>query len=65
MPMCIAYIPLQGYHFKMWKASQALYDASNCNTPYRDNNDRYYGIQHGLKKDFDPHVDMLVTYLYF
>ena len=23
MPTCIAYIPLQGYHFKKWKAKQA------------------------------------------
>ena len=24
--------------------------------------DKYYGIQHGLKKDFDPHVDKTATY---
>ena len=41
---------------QMWKVKQALYDASNCNTPCRDNNDRYYGIQHGLKKDCEPYV---------
>ena len=64
MPICIAYTPSQGYHFKRWKAEQALYDASNCNTPCRDNKDKYYGIQHGLKKDFVPHVDISVTYLW-
>ena len=26
MPTCMAYTPSQGYHFKMWKAKQALYD---------------------------------------
>ena len=62
MPTCIAYTPSQEYHFKKWKAKQALYDASKCNTPCRDNNDKYYGIQHGLKKDFEamliyqPHI---------
>ena len=55
--------PYQGYHFKMWKAKQALYDLSNCNIPCRDNNDKYYGIQYELKKDFDPHVDISVTCL--
>ena len=64
MPACIAYIPSQGYHFKKWKAKQALYDASKCHTPFRDNNDKYYGIQHGLKKDFQPHVDISATYLW-
>ena len=54
----------QGYHFKRWKAIQAWYDASNCNFPCRDNNDKYYGIQHGLKKDLDPHLDILATYLW-
>ena len=46
MPTCIAHTPSQGYHFKRWKAKQALYDASTCNTPCRDNN-KYYCIQHG------------------
>ena len=49
-------------HFKKWKAKKALHDASKCNTPCRDNNDKYYGIQQGLKKDFEPHVDKSVTY---
>ena len=35
----------------------------NCNTPCRDNNDKDYGIQYGLKKDFNPRVDILATYL--
>ena len=34
----------------MWKAKQASYDASKWNIPCRDNNDKYYGIQHELKK---------------
>ena len=63
MPTCIMYTPSQGYHFKRWKGKQAFYDVSNCNTPCRDNNDKHYGIQHGLKKDFDPHVDISHTYL--
>ena len=29
------------------------------------NNDKYYGIQHGLKKDIEPHVDISATYLCF
>ena len=44
MPTCIAYTPSQGYYFKKWKPKQALYDASKCNTPCRDNNDKYNGI---------------------
>ena len=42
------YPPPQGYHFKKWKARQALYDAAKCNTPCKDNDDKYYGIQHDL-----------------
>ena len=61
MPTCMT---LQGYHFKKWKAKQALYDATKCNTPCRDNNDKYSGIQHGLKKVFDPHADISATYLW-
>ena len=53
--------PSQGYHFKRWKAKQALYHAFNCNTPCRDKNDKYYGIQHGLKKGFDLHRDISAT----
>ena len=64
MPTCIAYTPSQGYHFKNWKANQALYDASKCNTHCRDNNDKYYGIQHGIMKDFEPHVDISARYLW-
>ena len=64
MPTCMAYNPSQGYHFKKWKAKQALYDASKCNTPCRDNNNKYYGTQHGLT-DFEPHVDISATYLWF
>ena len=64
IPTCIAYTPSQRYHFKKWKAKQALYDASKCNTPCNHNTNRYYGIQHGLKKDFEPHVDISATYLW-
>ena len=64
MLMSIAYTPSQGYQFKRWKVKQALYDASNCNTPCRDNDDKYYSIQYGLKKDFEPHVDISATYLW-
>ena len=65
MPTCMTYPPpSQGYHFKKWKAKQVLYDAAKCNTPCRDNNDKYYGVQHGLKKDFDPHVDISATHLW-
>ena len=28
------------------------------------NNDKYYDIQHELKNDFEPHVDILTTYLW-
>ena len=31
----------------------------------RDNDDKYYGTQQGLKEDFDPHVDVSATYLWF
>ena len=64
MPTCIAYSPSQGHHIKKWKIKQALCDASEYNTPCRDNNDKYYGIQHGLKKDFEPHIDESATYLW-
>ena len=64
IPTCIAYAPSQGYHFKKWKAKQVLYEASNCNTPWRENNDSYCGIPHGLMKDFDPYVDTSATYLW-
>ena len=60
MPTWMSYTPLQGYYIKKWKAKQALYDASKCNTPCRDNNDKYYG----LKKVFHPHVDISATYLW-
>ena len=63
MPTCKTYTPSQGYHFKKWKAKQALYDAAKCNIPCRDDN-RYYGIQHDLKKVFEPHVDIFVTYVW-
>ena len=43
---------------------QALYDASKCNTPSRDKNVKYFDIQHGLKKDFEPHVDISAAYLW-
>ena len=33
MPTCKTYTLSQGYHFKKWKAKQALYDAEKCNTP--------------------------------
>ena len=64
MPKCITYAPSQGYHFKKWRVKQALYDAAKCNTPCRDINDKYYGIQHGLKKDFEPHFGISATYLW-
>ena len=64
MPTCMTYTPPQGYHFKKWKAKQALYDAAKCNTPCKDHDDRYYGIQHDLKNDFEPHVDISATYLW-
>ena len=64
MPTCMTYTPSQGYHFKRWKAKQALYDAAKCNTPFRDNNDKYYDIQLGLKNDYEPHVDISTTYLW-
>ena len=60
----MTYTPPQGYHFKKWKAKQALYDAAKCNTPCKDNDDRYYGIQHDLKKVFEPHVAISATYLW-
>ena len=60
----MTYTHSQGYHFKRWKAKQALYDAAKYNTPCRDNDDKYYGIQHGLKKVFEPHVDISTTYLW-
>ena len=64
MPTCMTYTPSQGYHFKKWKPKQALYDAAKCTTPCGDNDDKYYGIQHGLKKVFEPHVDISTTYLW-
>ena len=64
MTTCITYTPSHRYHFKRWKAKQALYDAYNCNTLCRDNNDKHYDIQHGLKKDSDPHVDISATNLW-
>ena len=64
MPTYIAYIPSQGNNFKKWKAKQTLYDTSNCNTPCRDNNDKYCDIQQGLEKVFESHVDISVTYLW-
>ena len=54
----------RGHHFKKWKAKQALYDAAKCHTPCRDNDDKYYGIQHDLKKVFEPHVDISAIYLW-
>ena len=60
----MTYTPSQGYHFKKWKAKQELIVAAKCNTPCRDNDDKYYGIQHGLKKHFEPHVDISATYLW-
>ena len=56
MPTCMTYTPPQGYHFKKWKTKQTLYDAAKCNTPCKDNDDKYYGIQHDLKEVFEPHV---------
>ena len=58
IPTCIVYSPSQGYHFKEWKVKLSLYDASNHNTHCRDNDDKYYDIQHGLKEDFESHVDI-------
>ena len=64
MPTCMSYTPSQGFHFKKWKAKQALYDAVKCNTPCKGNDDKYYGIQHGLKKVFEPHIDISAIYLW-
>ena len=41
-----------------------MYDAANCHTPCRDNDDKYYGIQHDLKKVFEPHVDISAIYMW-
>ena len=38
-------------------------DSSNYNPPCKDNSNKYYSIQLGLKKDFDLHVDESATYL--
>ena len=40
-----------------------MYDAFNWYAPGRDNDDQYYVIQHGLKREFDPHVDISAPYL--
>ena len=56
--------PSTGAPFIKWKAKQTLYDASNCNTPCRYNDDKYYGIQHGLKKYSKSYVDISATYLW-
>ena len=53
-----------GTNLKKWKAKQALYDAAKHNTPCRDNDDKYYGIQHDLKKVFEPHVDISAIYVW-
>ena len=47
----------------LWKAKQVLYDVGKYNTPCKDNDDKYYGIQQDLKKVFEPHVDISATYL--
>ena len=41
-----------------------MYDAAKCNTPCKDNDGKYYGIQHDLKKVFGPPVDISATYLW-
>ena len=41
-----------------------MYDVAKCNTPCKDNDDKYYGIEHDLKKVFEPHVDISATYLW-
>ena len=41
-----------------------MYDAAKCNIPCRDNDDKYYGIQHGSNKVFESHVDISATYLW-
>ena len=67
IPTCMTYsppTPPQGYHFNKWKAQQALYDAAKCDTPCKENDDKYYGIQHDLKKVFERHVDISATYLW-
>ena len=64
MPTYINYTPSLGHQFKRWNAKQALYDASNGKTPCCNNNNKYEGMQHVLKKDFDPHVDISATYLW-
>ena len=42
-----------------------MYDTSIFNLPCRDNNDKYYGIQSRLKKESEPQVGILGTYLWF
>ena len=64
MLTCVTDIPSKGYHFKKWKAKQALHDALKWNTPCRDKNVKYYGIQHGLKKDFELNVDISASNLW-
>ena len=41
-----------------------MYDAAKCYIPCRGNNDEYYGIQYGLKKAFEPNIDISATYLW-
>ena len=56
--------PFTGVPLKMWKTKQVLSDAAKCNTLCKYNDNKYYGIQHDLKKVFEPHVDISATYLW-
>ena len=61
IPTSISYNPFQVTTSKM-EIKQTLCNALNCTPHYKDNEDKYYGIQYGLKKDFDPHVDISATH---
>ena len=63
MPTCMTYTPSQGYHFKSGKQNKHCMMQQSVNAPCKDNDDKYYGIQHDLKKVFKPHVDISATYL--
>ena len=57
IPTYMPYNPSTSFYFKEWKAKQTFYAASICNPPCKGNTDEYYGIQYGLKKEYDAHDD--------
>ena len=61
MPTCMTYTPSQGYHFKKWKAKQALYD---CILLVEIMMISIMVYNHDLKKVCEPHIDISVTYLW-